>query len=29
MHIAASMFTEDFVDLVNDKQWREFAELVG
>jgi len=29
MHIAACMFAEDFVDLVNDKQWREFAELVG
>ncbi|EXJ83637.1 hypothetical protein A1O1_07261 [Capronia coronata CBS 617.96] len=29
MHLATSMFQEDFVGLVNDKQWREFADLVG
>jgi hypothetical protein len=29
MHLAASMSPEDFVGLVNDKQWREFADLVG
>lgn len=29
MHIGASLFHEDFVDLVNDKRWREYAQLVG
>ncbi|KIW12746.1 hypothetical protein PV08_07932 [Exophiala spinifera] len=29
MHIAASTFMDDFVGLVNDQQWREFAQLVG
>jgi trichothecene 3-O-acetyltransferase len=29
MHLAASMFQEDFVGLVNDQEWRQYAELVG
>ncbi|KAH7308907.1 hypothetical protein B0I35DRAFT_453524 [Stachybotrys elegans] len=29
MHIGDCLFHEDFVDLVNDQRWRQYAELVG
>lgn len=29
MALAASLFQEDFVDLVNDPKWREYAQLIG